>query len=73
VTKDNLKVEKLTTRKLPPPDPETVTTTLDVPIRKEARRVVSEDYERFESMMKRLVSVSKKEIDARREAEHKRP
>jgi hypothetical protein len=50
-----------------------VTTTLDVPIRKEARRVVSEDYERFESMMKRLVSVSKKEIDARREAEHKRP
>jgi|GEM_PF-5899552 hypothetical protein len=30
------------------------------------------EYERFESLMKRLVSVPKKELDARREAERKR-
>ncbi|MDP9343850.1 MAG: hypothetical protein M3Q23_17525 [Actinomycetota bacterium] len=32
----------------------------------------SQEYQRFERMMKKLVSVPKKKIDARREAERKR-
>lgn len=32
----------------------------------------SDEYNRFESVMKRLVKVPKKDIDARREAERKR-
>jgi hypothetical protein len=37
-----------------------------------ATRPGASEYERFESLMKRLVSVPKKEIDARRDAERKR-
>lgn len=32
----------------------------------------SEEYKRFESLLRRLIKVPKKELNARREAEHKR-
>lgn len=35
-------------------------------------RGTSEEYERFESLMKRLVRTPKKDVDARREDERKR-
>ena len=72
MAKDNLKVERLGPQTLPPPDPERVSTTLDAPIRDDVKRVMNEEYKRFESVMRRLVQVSKKDIDARRKAERKR-
>jgi hypothetical protein len=66
VTKDNLKVEELAPTTLPPADPEWVSTTLDTPIREDDKRVVSEEYSRFENFMKRLVRIPKSDIDARR-------
>jgi hypothetical protein len=62
VAKSNLKIEKLKPATLPAGDPETVTTTLDVPIREDARQVVSEEYERFEALMKKLVRTPKRKL-----------
>ncbi|MDP9297921.1 MAG: hypothetical protein M3O98_04545 [Actinomycetota bacterium] len=83
MTKDNLKVEKLRTTTLPPADPETVTTTLDAPVREDAQRTVEEvtrktlgaEFKRFEWLTRGIVSVPKEELEAERgrEAKRKRP
>jgi hypothetical protein len=57
--KNDLKVETLKPATLPPTDPERVSTTLDAPVRSDAKQVVSEEYERFEALMKRLVRTPK--------------